>query len=368
MRALWVVGWDILQTQPNTTATEHALANLDMLVVQDLFMNETAREHGTIFLPACSTFEKDGTFMNGERRVQRVRQVIEPLGDTKPDWEIVGAVAGAMGHGHQFAFTHPRQIWDEIRKVWPAGAGISYDRLDASGGVQWPCPTEDHPGTTLLHTTAFAALGPVASLHRVAYEPSPERPDPEFPLLLITGRALDQFNAGTMTRRSLTNELRSTDMLDIAADDATRSRYQRRRTGRRHQPLRHDGTPPRISRQVVAGQLFATFSDPETHLNRLTGPHRDRVTNTPEYKRTMVRVRRRHDEAGPRGRLWSAAAHDARRLGHERHANRGHHRGELRNRARDRARARAPRFPISGHRPVGGEVSRGLRRLHARPG
>jgi formate dehydrogenase major subunit len=293
LHALWVVGWDILQTQPNTTATEHALAHLDMLVVQDLFLNETARQHAHIFLPTCSTFEKDGTFMNGERRVQRVRRAIEPIGNTRPDWDIVTAVAHAMGNGHQFGFTHPAQIWDEIRRVWPAGAGMSYSRLDAPGGLQWPCPTEDHPGTTVLHTNAFAALRPTATLHQVTDRPSPEQPDPGYPFLLITGRALDQFNAGTMTRRSLTNQFRTTDTLDISAADATR-------IGIGNGELvdissRYGATTlrARVSPRVGPGQLFATFSDPDTHLNRLTGPHRDRVTNTPEYKRTMVRVQPR---------------------------------------------------------------------------
>ena len=121
--------------------------------------------------------------MNGERRVQRVRQVIEPLGNTRPDWEIVCAVADAMGHGDQFAFTDPAQIWDEIRKVWPAGAGMSYERLAAPGGLQWPCPTEDHPGTTMLHTAGFAALGPTAPLHQIMHQPSPEQPDTDLPVL-----------------------------------------------------------------------------------------------------------------------------------------------------------------------------------------
>lgn len=299
LHALWVMGWDILQTQPNTTATEDALAHLDMLVVQDLFLNETAREYATIFLPVCSTFEKDGTFMNGERRVQRVRQVIEPLGNTRPDWDVVGAVARAMGAGHQFGFTHPSQIWDEVRQVWPVGAGMSYSRLDAPGGLQWPCPTEDHPGTTLLHGAAFGALGPITTLHQVTYRPSPEQPDRDYPFLLITGRALDQFNAGTMTRRSLTNELRATDTLDISAVDADR-------LGIRDGEIvdiasRYGATalPARVSAQVSTGQLFATFSDPDSHLNRLTGPHRDRVTHTPEYKRTMVRVEPRPEERQP---------------------------------------------------------------------
>jgi len=291
LHALWVVGWDIRQTQPNATMTERALASLDTLVVQDLFLNETARQHATIFLPACSTFEKNGTFMNGERRVQRVRKVIEPLGNSRADWEIVCAVADAMGQAEQFAFADPAAIWDEIRAVWPAGAGMSYARLDAPGGLQWPCPTDDHPGTTLLHANGFTA-GPRAPLHPIDHTPSPEDEHPDFPLLLITGRALDQFNSGTMTRRSLTNALRTTDTLDLSAADAAAIGIT---DGERVELTSRYGTavlPARVSHAMQAGQCFATFSDPDTDLNRVTGPHRDPVTNTPEYKRTMVNVRR----------------------------------------------------------------------------
>ena len=123
LRALWVVGWDLLQTQPNMTATAEALAGLDLLIVQDPFLNETAAAHATVFLPACTSYEKDGTFMNGERRVQRVRQTVRPSGDTRPDWEITCMAAQALGRQELFDFASPEQIWDEIRQVWPAGAG-----------------------------------------------------------------------------------------------------------------------------------------------------------------------------------------------------------------------------------------------------
>jgi formate dehydrogenase major subunit len=290
LHALWVVGWDILQTQPNMAATERALASLDVLVVQDLFLNETARQFATIFLPACSTFEKDGTFINGERRVQRVRRVIDPLGETRPDWEIVCAVARAMGHPDRFAFDEPSQIWDEVRRVWPAGAGMSYARLDQPGGLQWPCPSEDHPGTALLHEHEFTKIGAMTSLQCVDYEASPEQPDPGYPFLLVTGRALHQFNAGTMSRRSVPHVLHPTDLLEISRADARRIGIADGDTV--EVASRHGATrlPVRISDMVADGQLFATFSDPASRLNLVTGPYRDTVTDTPEYKRTMVRI------------------------------------------------------------------------------
>jgi formate dehydrogenase major subunit len=294
LRSLWVVGWDIRQTQPNATLTERALANLDTLIVQDLFMNETARQHATIFLPACSTFEKDGTFMNGERRVQRVRTVLAPAGKSRPDWDIVCAVAAAMGHAHRFAFSDPEQIWDEIRAVWPAGTGMSYPRLDTPGGLQWPCPTDNHPGTTILHTGGFATGDMHATLHLVSSEANPEQADPEYPLILITGRTLELFNAGTMTRRALTNALRSTDTLELAADDAAAHSLA---DGDRVEIESRYGTATltvRVTDTMRAGQCFASFSDPATDLNRVTGPYRDRVTNTPQYKCTLVRIQPAH--------------------------------------------------------------------------
>jgi formate dehydrogenase major subunit len=290
LHAMWVVGWDILQTQPNMHATAQALAALDHLVVQDVFLNETARAHATVFLPACSAFEKDGTFMNGERRVQRVRTVLAPVGTSRPDWEIVGLVAAAMGHADGFTFTGADAIWDEVRSVWPAGAGMTYARLDGPGGLQWPCPTEEHPGTEVLHTTDFGPIGRRARLRVVDQQAALERTDDDFPFVLLTGRALDQFNAGTMTRRSLAQQLHPTDVLDISPPDAARLHVG---DGDLVQVVSRYGAavlPAHLSERVRAGEVFATFSDPATAVNRLTSPHRDRVTHTPEYKVTAVRL------------------------------------------------------------------------------
>jgi formate dehydrogenase major subunit len=215
---LWAIGYDVLFTNPRASETRRALAGLDFLVVQDLFLNETAREFGHVFLPACSSFEKDGTFMNAERRIQRVRAAIEPLGQSRPDWAIVCDVARAMGKSDGFAFTGPEAIWDEVRRVWPAAAGITYARIEHEG-LCWPCPAEDHPGTGILHRDAFPH-GVRARLEPIAFAPTPEQVDATFPFLLTTGRTLYQFNAATMTGRTLNVVLRPTDLLEMAADDA----------------------------------------------------------------------------------------------------------------------------------------------------
>jgi formate dehydrogenase major subunit len=290
LRALWAVGYDVYFTNPDAVRTRAALGALELVVVQDLFLNETAREVGHVFLPAAASFEKDGTFMNGERRVQRVRRAVPPPPGARTDWEIVRDVARAMGHGERFGFASAEQIWDEVRSVWPAGAGMTYARLDR-GGLQWPCPREDHPGTSLLHERAFAH-GVRARLRCVEPRPLPEPTSEEYPFLLVTGRHLYQFNAGTMTRRTGNSALRPRDTLDVSPADARRlgvddgalleieSRYGRARL------------PVRVDASMREGEVFATFHSPESFVNRLTGPARDPITHTPAFKRTAVRLRR----------------------------------------------------------------------------
>ncbi len=291
LHALYVMGWDLLLTQPNTNVTSRALAKLDTLIVQDLFLNETAREHATIFLPAASAFEKDGTFMNSERRIQRVRPVVAPPGGAKPDWEIACLLAVALDRSDLFDYRVPADIWDEIRQVWSPGAGMSYERLDGPGGLQWPCPTDDHPGTTILHRETFGgAVGTRATLRPIGFRPTSEQPTSEFPLVLITGRSLYQFNASTMTGRSATQRLRSTDQLEVCAADAAELGITHGDVVQIRSRYGETAMPVEITERVPAGTVFATFQDPATALNQLTGPHRDSYTHTPEYKVTAVRV------------------------------------------------------------------------------
>ena len=287
---LWVIGWDILLTHPDTSSTERALANLDLVVVQDLFLNETAREIGTVFLPACSTFERDGTFMNSERRIQRVRAAIDPLGESRPDWEVLCLAATALNRGNQFSYSSVQEIWDEIRQVWPAGAGISYERLERERGLQWPCSDENDPGTQILHTDSFPRIGRRATLVPVPYLPPGDTTTDDFPFLLVTGRRLYQFNAGTMTARTPNTSLRPTDTLEISTADAGRLGIvdgEQVRVRSRHGAV---DIVAEITDRVRPGELFTTFSDPTRHVNRVTGPHHDTHTRTPEYKVTAVAI------------------------------------------------------------------------------
>lgn len=287
-KALWAIGYDVLLTNPDADATRRALEALDLLIVQDLFLNETARAFATVFFPAVSSFEKDGTFMNAERRIGRVRRVIEPMGAARADWEIICALAAEMGHASEFAYTSPQAIWDEVRAVWPAVAGISYERLEAHG-LQWPCSDADDPGTPILHRTAFAGHERT-ELRCIDDTPSGESANDGYPYLLITGRSLYQFNAGTMTGRTLNTELRHGDLLDISLEDAARLGVS---DGKRISMTSRYGSvvlPAHPTASMRTGHVFATFNDPTTALNRVTGRGRDRVTSTPEYKVTAVRL------------------------------------------------------------------------------
>jgi formate dehydrogenase major subunit len=290
VKALWAIGYDVGLTNPTADDTLAALRSLELLIVQDLFLTETARLMGHVLLPACSSFEKDGTFMNSERRIQRVRKVIEPCGESRSDWEIMCQVARAMGRPEPFGFQSAEEIWNEIRSVWPAGAGITYERLD-TGGLQWPCPTEGHPGTAILHAEIFDGSHRV-KLRQVAFTPTPEQVCDEYPFLLTTGRALYQFNAGTMTGRSSTAQFQPTDVMQITPSDARHLGIDDGSPVRVRSRYGEITIPAKISEAVAVGQLFATFHSPDVFVNRITGRNRDRFVHTPEYKITAVRVER----------------------------------------------------------------------------
>ncbi len=289
LKALYVIGYDIFASLAHMQLVGEALAKLELVIVQDLFLNETARAFGHVFLPAVSSFEKDGTFMNSERRVQRVRRVVTPRGAALDDAQILCHLASALGHGAQFARAEAEAVWDEVRSLWPAVAGISYGRL-ATQGLQWPCVDQDNPGTAVLHAKRFA-LGERATLACIPYKSTTERPDAAYPFLLTTGRSLYQFNVGTMTGRSAKQlALRPTDTVDMHPYDAKQLNL------REGMPIRIESRhgaavlPLRITDEVAPGQLFATFHDPVRALNRVTSSVRDAVTDAPEYKVTAVRV------------------------------------------------------------------------------
>lgn len=288
LKALWAIGYDVFLSNANAAETEKAFRSMELVIVQDLFLNETAREFAHVFFPACSSFEKDGTFMNAERRVSRVRKAIKPRGNSRSDWEIICDLARAMGKGDHFDFHSPEEIWNEIRAVWKAGYGITYERIEKNG-LQWGCPEENHPGTQALHGEEFA-LGRRAALRQIKYRPTKEIVTEEFPFILTTGRTLYQFNAGTMTARTPNLELRPSDLLAVNPSDAGLLELNEGETVRLKSRYGEAFIPVQINAAVKKGELFATFHMPQIFLNRITSPYRDRFVQAPEYKVTAVRI------------------------------------------------------------------------------
>ena len=288
-KALWAIGYDILMTNPNAHETRRALEQVDFVIVQDLFLNATAREFGDVFLPAASSFEKDGTFMNGERRIQRVRGAAKPRGLARSDWEIVCDVARAMGKGEFFNYRTAEQIWNEVRSLWPEGAGISYERLDRLGGLQWPCFDVNDPGTPILHVKQFTH-GPTTALRRIEYLPMPDVTSKEYPFVLTTGRNLFQYNAATQTGQTPNRHMATTDFLQLAPPDADRLAIADGEIVRLYSKQGAADLPVRISNTVKPGEVYTTFHCARVFLNQITTSQRDRYTKTPEYKVTAVNI------------------------------------------------------------------------------
>ncbi|MBP7415599.1 MAG: formate dehydrogenase subunit alpha [Pyrinomonadaceae bacterium] len=286
LKALWTIGYDVFLSNANAHETAKAFVNMDLVIIQDFFMNETAKRFGHVFFPAVTSFEKDGTFMNGERRVQRIRGAVSPRGNSRSDWEIVCDLAAAMGFEKDFAFNSAEEIWNEVRAVWPPGYGITYERIEKAG-IQWPCPDIDHPGTEILHGESFSN-GVKAALRRIKFRATKEAVSEDFPFLLTTGRVLEHFNAGTMTMRTPNHELRPTDLLMVSKADSARLSIASGEKVRLRSNYGEAVLPVEITDKVKTGELFASFHDPAVFLNYATGPTRDRFTQAPEFKVTAV--------------------------------------------------------------------------------
>ena len=287
LRGLWVQGEDLMQSDPNEAAVRKALGSLDFLVVQELFMTETARL-AHLVLPAAGALEQDGNFTNGERRIQRVRAVLRPPGEARPDWQV--AVDLARGMGADWCHADPAAVMDEIATVAPAlFGGVAYSRLDADG-LQWPCPDAAHPGTASVHARGFMRGRGLFST--VTHAASSEQRSGEWPFILITGRVLQHYNVGTMTRRTPNVELVGEDRLLVHPDDA---REQGIPEGDWVElESRHGRTRARalLSDQVRPRTLFLSFHFPETRTNALTSGQVDPHSHCPDYKVTAVRMRR----------------------------------------------------------------------------
>jgi len=290
IKALYIMGENPALSDPDANHTREALAKLEFLVVQDVFLSETARL-ADVVLPGVTFAEKDGTFTNTERRVQRLRKAIEPVGDSKPDWWITCQIAQRMGT-KGFDFKHPSQIMDEITSLTPSYGGISYERLE-NGGLQWPCPTQDHPGTPILHTKQFARSGGKGRFIPLEYKPPMELPDDEYPLVLTTGRSLFQFHTGTLTRKVKgLNVFKGEELVEINPKDALALRITDGETvkvvSRRGEVIART----KVTEASPVGVIFMTFHFSESPTNVLTNPALDPVSKIPELKVCAVKVER----------------------------------------------------------------------------
>jgi formate dehydrogenase major subunit/formate dehydrogenase alpha subunit len=285
LRALYVMGENPVLSDPDSNHVEEALKKLDLLVVQDIFLTETARL-AHVVLPAAGFAEKDGTFTNTERRVQRVRKGLEPPGQARSDWEILCDLARRMGRPMQYP--DASAIMDEIARLTPSYGGITYDRLER-GGLQWPCPTRDHPGTPYLHQGRFTRGR--GKFHAVEFIPPRELPDSEYPLLLSTGRILQHFHTGTMSRRSaVLDQLVSVGAIEIHPADAARlgvADSQRVRVSSRRGQIQ---IAAKVTERVAPGTTFLAFHYSEAPANRLTIAALDPVAKIPEFKVCAVKV------------------------------------------------------------------------------
>jgi formate dehydrogenase major subunit len=261
-----------------------ALGSLECLIVQDLFMNETAKL-AHVFLPGSSFLEKDGTFTNAERRISRVRKVMPPLAG-KADWETTVGLAAALGY--TMSYSHPSEVMDEIARLTPTFRGVSYARIDALGSLQWPCNDEAPDGTPVMHVGEF-----VRGRGRFVvteYVPTSERVTRKFPLLLTTGRILSQYNVGAQTRRTLNVVWHDEDLLEIHPHDAE---HRGIREGDRVSLASRVGDTvlrATVTERVQPGVVYTTFHHPESGANVVTTDNADWATSCPEYKVTAVQV------------------------------------------------------------------------------
>jgi formate dehydrogenase alpha subunit len=286
IKALYVIGENPMLSDADAHHTEKALRNLDFLLVQDIFLTETAKL-ADVVLPAASFAEEDGTFTNTERRIQRVRKAIEPIGNSKPDWWIICQLARRMGT-HNFEFTHPSEVMGEIAMLTPSYGGVTYERLEECG-LQWPCPTKDHPGTPILHVGRFVCgLGRFTPLQ---YRPPAELPDKEYPLILITGRSLYHYHTGTMTRKVTgLNAIEPEGVVEINPLDAS---YLKIKDGDKVKVISRRGeviTKARVTEKSPPKAVYMDFHFAESAANILTNSALDPIAKTPEFKVCAVRV------------------------------------------------------------------------------
>ena len=283
-KGMYIQGEDIAQSDPNTQHVEAALSSMECVVVQDLFLNETSK-FAHVFLPGTSFLEKDGTFINAERRINRVRPVMKPR-TGKAEWLVTQELAQALGY--PMNYEKESEIMDEIAELTPTFTGVSFEFLDRVGSVQWPCNEKAPMGTPIMHVDNF--VRGKGLFIETDYVPTEERTNRKFPLLLTTGRTLTQYNVGAQTRRTENVVWYKEDLLEIHPHDAETRGINH---GDRVSLTSRKGDitlEAKITERVQPGVVYTTFHDPETGANVVTTEYSDWATSCPEYKVTAVQV------------------------------------------------------------------------------
>jgi formate dehydrogenase major subunit len=297
-KALYIQGEDIAQSDPDTQHVTAGLRAMEFVVIQDIFLNETAK-YAHVFLPGSSFLEKDGTFTNAERRINRVRKVMPPMGGLA-DWEVTMALSNALGYPMEY--THPAEIMDEIASLTPTFAGVSYAKLDQLGSVQWPCNEAAPAGTPMMHVDRF--VRGKGKFMITDFVPTEERTGPRFPLILTTGRILSQYNVGAQTRRTENSRWHEEDVLEIHPFDAESRGIVDGDLVSLESRSGDIALRAQISERMQPGVVYTTFHHAKTGANVITTDYSDWATNCPEYKVTAVQVRRTNRQSDWQARFY----------------------------------------------------------------
>jgi len=286
LKAMYIFGEDVAQTDPNTTHVIAALKSLEFLVCQDIFENETT-QYADVVLPASSFLEKGGTFTNAERRIQLVEAAIDPPGEARTDFDILTTISSALGH--DMGFVTPADVMDEVAELTPDWAGVSHERI-GRGGLQWPVAA-DGTDSPILYEEHFELPGGRARLAALPYKPPGNEASTEFPMILVTGRRLEHYNAGTMTRRTANLDLAPSDWLEIHPEDADRLWIEEGELVSVRSASGRIELEARVTERIEPGHVFTAFHFPEIRTNLLVGSSADVNTSCPEYKVVAVDVR-----------------------------------------------------------------------------
>lgn len=300
-KGIYIQGEDIVQSDPNSRHIAAGLEAMECVIIHDIFLNETSK-YAHVFLPGSSFLEKDGTFINAERRINRVRKIKKPLGGLA-DWE--GTIAFSRAMGYDMNYNHPSEIMDEIARTTPAFAGVSYDKLDKLGSVQWPCNDQNPEGTPVMHIDKIVRNP--GRFVVTEFVPTEERTNRKFPLILTTGRILSQYNVGTQTRRTANNIWCSEDVLEIHAHDAEQRGISDGDLVSVQSRSGATSLRARISDRVQPGVVYTSFHFAESGTNVVTTEKSDWATECPEYKVVAVEIRLTNDLSD-----WQKKIHQSR--------------------------------------------------------